>query len=208
MYGITFLAIGSNIIDDELFIDMTGTLSRDPNSTLGRSGDTFKKQDLSLSPITSQTSVQSRSFVELKTDLSPVSEADESVVENETKIDLSLVEDGRVVANKEKEAKQTELNEWRNVHVSDKQKLVEEDLEKSEIKDTEKTTGDSKVLVNPTAVAGTPKMNKSDASAKLGASECKGDNEDAKPENREVNADSGTTDDSHSNTDAQESTKL
>ena len=118
-----------------------------------------------------------------------------------------MVEDGRVVANKEKEARQTELNEWRIV--SDKEKLVEEeDLEKSEIKDTEKTTGDSKVLVNPTAVAGTPKMNKSDASAKQEASECKGDSEDAKPENREVNVDSGTTNDSHSNTDAQESTKL
>ena len=104
-----------------------------------------------------------------------------------------MVEDGRVVANKEKKAKQTELNEC--MSESGKQKMEQdqhgdspvsphktEKLEKSEIKDTEENTSDSEEIFNPTADAGTPKMNKSDASAKVEASKCKGEGEYDKPE--------------------------
>ena len=66
-----------------------GSLSRDPNSTLGR-GDTYKKANVS------QLSSQSPSSYELKTDLSPVSEheAEEigTGIETETKVDLSIPE--------------------------------------------------------------------------------------------------------------------
>ena len=93
-----------------------------------------------------------------------------------------MVEDGRVVANKEKKVKQTERNEC--MSESDKQK----------IKDTEKNTSDSEEIFNPTTVTGTPKMIKSDASAKLEASKCKGDNENDKPVKSEVNSDPGTID--------------
>lgn len=61
---------------------MFGTLSQDPNSTLGR-GDTYKKTVHSFS---SETSIQST--YELKSDLPPISEGAE-VVETETKVDLS-----------------------------------------------------------------------------------------------------------------------
>ena len=127
------------------------------------------KQDLSLTSTTSQTSVGSRSFVELKTDLSPVSEADESVVENETEIDLSLVEDGRVVAKK---AKQTELNEC--MSESGKQKMEQDQHGDSPVS-PHKTEKREKSKIKNTA--GTPKMSKSDASAKLEASKCKGEGE-------------------------------
>ena len=165
-----------------IVIGQFGTLSRDPNSTLGR-GDTYKKKDLPLSQSTSETSVQSPSFYELKSDLSPVSEANESVAETETKVDLSLVEKGVDVGNdaaknstienttstKKETTKESEDDRHEITEESDKERLVSSSTsaatpkqEKSEVKEMEKETSDAEVIVNPSAEAGTSKMNKTE----------------------------------------------
>lgn len=122
-----------------LYIGRFGSLSRDPNSTLGH-GDTYKKTQLSS---------QSPSSYELKTDLSPVSEYEAEEIgtgtETETKVDLSMTEK---LAKSETDA----IPESSLVESSfkDKQKLISEerkdDQENTELKVVE---GDVAVITNP-----------------------------------------------------------
>ena len=66
----------------------TGTLSHDPNSTLGR-GTTFKKTDLSSSSKESKTPLESEGNFEMSK-FSSTNEA--SMVEEETKVDLGALQ--------------------------------------------------------------------------------------------------------------------
>ena len=127
-------------------LDRFGSLSRDPNSTLGR-GDTYKKMNVS------QLSSQSPSSYELKTDLSPVSEheAEEfgTETETETKVDLSMPEKSASIET------DTIPGESSLVESSskDKQKLISEErqdtLENTEPKVDEGDVTNDRVITNP-----------------------------------------------------------
>ena len=114
-----------------------GSLSRDPNSTLGR-GDTYKKTNIS------QLSSQSPSSYELKTDLSPVSEheAEEvgtgTEIETETKVDLSMPE--KSASNETNASPDSALVES---SPKDKQKLISEEGE------PKVNEGDVAIITNP-----------------------------------------------------------
>ena len=112
-----------------------GSLSRDPNSTLGR-GDTYKKTTVS------QLSSQSPSSYELKTDLSPVSEHEAEEVgtgtETETKVDLSIPE--KSASNETNASPDSALVES---SPKDKQKLISEEGE------PKVNEGDVAIITNP-----------------------------------------------------------
>lgn len=126
-----------------------GSLSRDPNSTLGR-GDTYKKANVS------QLSSQSPSSYELKTDLSPVSEheAEENgaITETETKVDLSIPE--KSVSNETDAI--LESSPVPESSPKDKQKLISEDNIKevdTKAEEGDVATGSVDVIANSAMVS-------------------------------------------------------
>lgn len=128
-----------------IHIGRFGSLSRDPNSTLGR-GDTYKKANIS------QLSSQSPSSYELKTDLSPVSEHEAEEIgtetETETKVDLSMPEKS---ASNETDA--TPESSLVQSSPKDKQKLISEErkdnVENIEPKVDEGDVATGSVITNP-----------------------------------------------------------
>lgn len=126
-----------------------GSLSRDPNSTLG-CGDTYKKINVS------QLSSQSPSSYELKIDLSPVSEQEaeeigtgiETETETETKVDLSMPE--KSASNETNASPDSALVKS---SPKDKQKLISKEREDDiEPKVDEGDVAISRVITNPATI--------------------------------------------------------
>ena len=132
-----------------------GSLSRDPNSTLGR-GDTcnYKKP-----PNVPQLSMQSPSSYELKTDLSPVSEVEDTGIESETKVDLSMPEKSASTDTRLSVIPESSLMEPpkdKDKLISEKRKnSVEENVNTKKVDDEAEITNRS-VIVNPAMVSEVP----------------------------------------------------
>lgn len=138
-----------------------GTLSRDPNSTLGRGG-TYKKTDLSSSASASGKSIQSPSSYELNTNLQSVNETGDTVTETETetKVDLGTSETSaeslleKVAPKEEEEVKPRNLRD----DTEEKDGTDNNVCITSELGSEMQATPDSKVI----AVEETAQLRKSD----------------------------------------------